>query len=139
LSQNFRTWLFYFLPPQSQICDNSLPLVNADTNMLSKIREILLTQYIGAILVALLGSQAVSTVIIAVARNGFWYFDQRHNQSVLATSGPPFPWENLIFSLVTVLLYLLAAYSLARWLFPAAPLSPAVGHDEAERPDQPEP
>jgi len=89
--------------------------------MFSKLREILLTQYIGSILVALLVWQAVIEVITTIVRTGFWFSNHRHTESVFGgSSRSPFPWDNLIFSAVTVAPYLLTAYGLARWLFPAA-------------------
>lgn len=105
---------------------------------MNKVREILLTQYIGSILVALLGWQAGVEVITGVVRNGFWFVNHQRTQSVLGPSGTPFPWDNLIFSAVTAVLYLLTAYLLARWLYPAT-APPAVSDADAEQsPDQPE-
>ena len=84
-------------------------------------REILLTQYIGSILVALLVWQAAIEVITIVVRTGFWFYNYRHTESVLGgSSGTPYPWDNLIFAAVTVAVYLLTAYGLARWLYPVA-------------------
>jgi hypothetical protein len=104
--------------------------------MLSKLREILQTQYIGSILVALLVWQAAIEIVTTVVRTGFWYFNQRHSQSVLVPSGTPYPWENLVFSVVTVALYLLTAYALALWLYPAT--VPAAVAETSEQPqDQP--
>jgi hypothetical protein len=84
--------------------------------MLKKIREILLTQYIGSILVALLVCQALIEMVVTVVRNGFWFFNSRRSAPV--SSGTPYPWDNLIFSLVSAALYLLIAYLMARWLYP---------------------
>jgi hypothetical protein len=102
--------------------------------MLSKLREILQTQYIGSILVALLVWQAAIEIVTTVVRSGFWYFNQRHSQSVLVPSGTPYPWDNFIFSAVTVALYVLAAYALARWVYPAT--APAAASEEP--PGQPD-
>jgi len=88
--------------------------------MVAKLREILLTQYIGSILIALLVLQAAVEVVTRIARIGFWTFNRVHSESVLGGySRNPFSWENFAFSLVSAALYLLAAYLLARWLFPA--------------------
>jgi hypothetical protein len=88
------------------------------TIMLRKLREILLTQYIGAILVALLGWQAAIEVVTTVVRSGFWYFNHQQSQSAFGSAKAKFPWDSVIFSAVTVGLYLLVAYALVRWLYP---------------------
>lgn len=106
--------------------------------MLSKLREILLTQYIGSILVALLVWQAAIEVITTAVRTGYWFSNHRHTESVFGESSrAPFPWDNLIFSAVTVALYLLTAYGLARWLYPPQPIAPET--EEESAPDQSEP
>jgi len=104
-------------------CDNALLL---GYPVLPKIREILLTQYIGAILTALLACQAIIVVIAAVIRDGLWYIGQRRAQSVLEGSRVSFPWENMISTLVTAALYVLTAYLLARWLYPGMPSTPST-------------
>lgn len=87
--------------------------------MFNKLREILLTQYIGSILIALLVLQAASEVVIRAVQTGVWFFNLQHSESVFGGSTrAPFPWDRLIFSAVTTALYLLTAYTLARWLFP---------------------
>ena len=99
--------------------------------MFSKLREILLTQYIGSILVALLVWQAAIEVITTAVRTGFWFSKHPHTESVFGgPSGAPFPWDNLIFAAVLVALYLLTAYGLARWLFPAVAPPPAQNGNE---------
>jgi hypothetical protein len=107
--------------------------------MFSKLREILLTQYIGSILVALLVWQAAIEVITTAVRTGFWCSSHRPTTSVFGgSSRAPFPWDNLIFSAVTVALYLLAAYGLARWLYPSAsPIAPEIEEEHAPDPPQP--
>jgi hypothetical protein len=107
--------------------------------MISKLREILLTQYIGSILVALLVWQAAIEFVTSTVRTGFWVFNHHRTESVLGgSSGAPFPWDNLIFSAVTIALYLLTAYGVARWLYPpAASIAPTEIDDESF-PDQPE-
>jgi ABC-type spermidine/putrescine transport system permease subunit I len=108
--------------------------------MFLKLREILLTQYIGSILVALLVLQATIELITTAVRTGFWFSNHRHTESVFGgSSSSPFPWDSLIYAAVTIALYLLTAYGLARWLYPAA--SPiAQGEAESDSSlDQPEP
>jgi hypothetical protein len=120
LSQNFFTCLFYFLCKSGAMWHNPQLRALSVANMFRKIREILLTQYIGSILVALLLWQAAIEVITTAVRTGFWFSNHRHTESVFGgSSSSPFPWDTLIFAAVTVALYLLMAYGLARWLFPA--------------------
>jgi hypothetical protein len=102
--------------------------------MLAKLREILLTQYIGSILIALLVWQAAIEIVSIVVRSGFWYFKQRHGQSVLLPSGITYPWDSLIFAAVTAGLYLATSYLLARWLYPG--IAPAVTETPEESPGQ---
>jgi hypothetical protein len=93
--------------------------------MAQKLREILLTHYIGSILVALLCWEAVIVVIQNVLRAVFWVVNDQRTHSAFETSHPSFPWDNIVFSAVTVALYVLVAYWLARWLYPAnSPLLP---------------
>jgi hypothetical protein len=112
------------------------PNVN-DENMFSKLREILLTQHVGSILVALLVWQAAIEVLARVVRIGFWFFNHLHTESVLeGSSRARFPWDTFIFSDVTVALYLLTAYGLVRWLYPA-PFPVTQGETEdGSLPDQ---
>jgi H+/Cl- antiporter ClcA len=95
--------------------------------MFEELREILRTQYIGSILIALIAGNAVATLTTSFVRNIFWVINDQRTRSVLGSSHPPFPWDNLIYSASTVLLYLLIAYSLARWLYPAAATATAEG------------
>jgi len=95
--------------------------------MVEKLREILLTQYIGSILVALIACNAVITLTTSLVRDVFWVINDQRTRSVLGSSHPPFAWDNLIYSAATTLLYLAIAYSLARWLYPGA----VVETDEA--------
>lgn len=72
-------------------------------------------------------------------RTGFWFFNHRRTESVFGgSSGAPFPWDNLIFSAVTVVLYLLVAYALVRWLYPPATTTvPADVEGDRPRPGRP--
>lgn len=94
--------------------------------MLGKLREILMTQYIGSILIALLVWQAAVEVVTRIVRIGFWFSYDHHTQSVLGgSSDAPFRWDSLALSAVSAALYLLVAYGLARWLYPpATPIAP---------------
>lgn len=86
--------------------------------MLSKLRETLLTEYIGSILIALLLWGAMSEFITRVIRIVSWTFNHRHQESVLGIwSATPFAWDHLLATAVTIALYLGAAYALAKWLY----------------------
>jgi hypothetical protein len=111
-------------------------------HMLKNLREILLTEYIGSILIALLALQAAVEFITTVVRTGFWFFNQPHTKSVLGrSSSAPFRWDTLIFDGVKIALYLLTAYGLARWLYPDSATvsldsdtpSEALGSDQADQ------
>ena len=100
--------------------------------MLSRVREILLTQYIGSILIALLGCQALVVLVTTVVRTATQYVDQQHNQSVLVLSTVRFDWNTVILAAVTIALYLFTAYLLARWLYPKAQ-PPSAPHSEGDQ------
>ncbi len=108
--------------------------------MLSKLREILLTQYIGAILIALLISQAASQLVAAVVRTGFWFYDYRRSESVLARpSTAPFRWHDLILESVRIALHLLTAYGIARWLYSVPSPTPQADVDDDSYPEPGDP
>jgi hypothetical protein len=108
--------------------------------MVQKLREILLTRYIGAILVALLCWQALVVLIERVVQTLFWVINDQRDHSALGSRYSAFPWDSLVFSAVSIALFLLAAYALARWLYPAdpQPLTQIHGEDEpsTEQPEQ---
>jgi hypothetical protein len=103
-----------------------------ERGMLKKLREILLTRNIGSILIALLAWQVMIEIVSTLVRIGFWFFTKLRSQSVSEPPGIPFEWNRLIVSIVTLALYLLAAYLIARWLYPG------VGRAEAEAQSQDE-
>jgi hypothetical protein len=80
------------------------------------IREILLTQYIGAIAIGLILAQAVLGFVNALVQAGATYWAIQQGRSVL-TESPAFPWRNLITSIITVSLYLLICLISIRWLY----------------------
>jgi len=104
--------------------------------MVQKLREILLTQYFGAILVALLIWQAAIEVILALVRIGFWCFNHFRPESVYGVTLAAFPWENVVFSAVAVVLYLVTAYGLAQWLYPSAASIGQPGAEDGPSTDQ---
>jgi hypothetical protein len=101
-----------------------------EAGMVEKIREILLTRYIGSILVALLCWQALVVLVERVVQTMFWIINDQRTRSVLGGSHAPFPWERLISAFATISLYVLTAYWLARWLYPAAVIALTEGGEE---------
>ncbi len=91
---------------------------------MNKIREILLTEYIGAILVALLIADAIiALVTLLVGQIYYRLFIAGHY--VVGRYPGRVPTESLghsiLTTLVKMLLYLASAYLLARWLYGAKP------------------
>jgi uncharacterized membrane protein (DUF4010 family) len=105
--------------------------------MVEKLREILLTRYIGSILIALLCSQALIVLIERIAQTIFWVINDQRSHSALESSRSSFAWDNLIFSAVTSALYLVVAYVLALWLYPVDAVLPPQSDGDVV-PDQPE-
>jgi len=83
------------------------------------IREILLTEYIGAILVAVLVADALSTLITTVVAQISLRVELRRNPTLdlhrLSTT------YSLLDSFSRIALYLISAYLIARWLYPGKP------------------
>lgn len=81
------------------------------------IRKILLTEYIGAIVVAVLVTDAFSTLITTAVAQISLHAALRHNPMLetrrLSTT------YSLLDALCRIALYLASAYLLARWLYPA--------------------
>ncbi|HKI26650.1 MAG TPA: hypothetical protein VKA07_10015 [Candidatus Sulfotelmatobacter sp.] len=89
-----------------------------------KIREILLTEYIGAILVAVLVADAfIALIATAVAQVA--YYVQFGHVTVLNAHGLSTTYS-MLDALAKAVIYLVAAYLIARWLYPTkAAESPA--------------
>lgn len=86
--------------------------------MLRKIRNVLAGEYIGAITIGFLLAQVVAGIASAVVQSLAFYATERHDHSNLFPSEPRvFPWWNVILSIISVLLYLIAAGSLFYWLY----------------------
>ena len=86
--------------------------------MLTKLREVLLTQYIGAFLIALLVWQAAVEIVTRVVRIGYWLSHTQHPSVLGDYSRDPFRWDGLVLTIVSVGIYVAAAYALGRWLYP---------------------
>jgi len=97
-----------------------------------RIRELLLAQYIGAIVIGLVLSQAITSFVTAVLVPAAWYLAERSApRSVFGFSSPqPFNWDRFVLNLIGVGLYLSVAYLLLRWLY-------LRGEDRIEPIDEP--
>jgi TRAP-type C4-dicarboxylate transport system permease large subunit len=84
---------------------------------MKKLREVLLTQSIGAITVGFIVAQTVVGAIGGLVQIGVNYYWARHQSSALMNESAPFPWINVISWLVTIFLELLTAFLLMRWLY----------------------
>jgi hypothetical protein len=87
-----------------------------------RLRQILVTQYIGAIVIGYLAAQALIAIANIAMLPLRWYLEGRNpaTQSVLFNEKPhpiPFPWESTLSGVTTVLLYFVIAYGLMRWLY----------------------
>ena len=91
-----------------------------------RIREILLTQYIGAIAIAIVFAQVVSAFIALLIEPLQWILRVRlvHNQTTGSAryppDAPPYPWDEFLLQFANVLLYFIIFYAMARWLYPEA-------------------
>lgn len=89
---------------------------------MTRLREILLKQYIGAIVIGYIAAQAFIGIANIAALPLRWYLQGRNpaTQSVLFNEKPhpiPFPWDSTLSALTTVLLYFAIAYGLTHWLY----------------------
>jgi Kef-type K+ transport system membrane component KefB len=82
-----------------------------------RIREIFLTQYIGAIVIGMLVVQAIAGAISLFMQPIIWYTQGRDSRSVMESALPPFPWSKLLPSAITVALYVIVSYWLLAWLY----------------------
>jgi len=98
---------------------------------MKRVREILLTQYIGAIVVGMLIAQAVMTAISIVIQPIIWY-STRASGSALGGSAPGFDFSRSLSPGLTTVLYVAVSYVLLSWLYGSGP-------DSADTPEnQPE-
>lgn len=82
------------------------------------IRRIPLTEYIGAILIAILVSDAVIAFIGTIAQQ-FAYRSYLHRYKPMTTMLLAERWNSVLTIAVRIVLYLISAYLLARWLYSA--------------------
>jgi len=94
------------------------------------IREILLTEYIGAILIAVLIADALSTLITTVVAQISLHVELRRNPALdLHRLSPTY---SLLDAFSRIALYLISAYLIARWLYPAKPTESRTAAQSSE-------
>jgi multisubunit Na+/H+ antiporter MnhB subunit len=81
-----------------------------------RIREVLLNEYIGAIAIGFILAQVVAGIVSTVVTPIAFYWESRRRPAN-AFESRAFSWESLLVPLVSVVLYLLAAYLLVHWLY----------------------
>ena len=83
---------------------------------MQSIRRILLTEYIGAILIALLVSDAIVALFGVIAQQlaYYSYFHRYKPATALLISER---WNFLLTTIIKVVLYLVSAYLLVHWLY----------------------
>jgi len=82
-----------------------------------RIREIFLTQYIGAIVIGMLVVQALGGAISLLMQPVIWYMQVRESRSVMQSPLASFPWSKLLPSAITIALYVIVSYLLFGWLY----------------------
>jgi hypothetical protein len=107
--------------------------------MLARIKRILLTQYIGAIVTALIAAQGISGLISLLVFPLSWHLMIRRGEpgsQVWHMPGTPqaYDWSQTIVSLVSVTLHFLVVYILMRWLYFEEEPSPKTAKDLAGSP-----
>jgi predicted Kef-type K+ transport protein len=98
-----------------------------------RIREIFLTQYIGAIVIGMLVVQAIAGVISLLMQPLIWYTQARESRSIMQSVLPLFPWSQLLPPVITVALYVVVSYLLFAWLYQTEEKTLAT--TDAEKPE----
>src|SRR5271157_160672 len=84
---------------------------------MKRIREILLTQYIGAITIGFIFAQAAIQFINELTLTAGRYWTAEETQGSVMGATRSFPWANFIVSMTSVALHLLVGFLLIRWLY----------------------
>lgn len=98
------------------------------------IREILLTEYIGAILVALLAVDALSTLINAAVKMVAYHIYASKLDASIIDSHRMSTAYSLLETLTRIGLFLLTAYLLVRWLYPEHLAASTRGTGDGDKP-----
>ncbi|MGA2003825.1 MAG: hypothetical protein ABSG70_10610 [Terriglobales bacterium] len=87
--------------------------------MVQRLREVLLTRYIGSILIALLCLQGLINFVETLAKTlVIWIINVQRVSQMIGSDRASYPWDRLVFAGVEIALYLPVAYWLAAWLYP---------------------
>jgi len=97
-----------------------------------RIRKILLTQYIGAIVIGMLLAQAVGGVVSLAVEPVIWYQQASQSRSVMEPGLKPFPWSDMLPVGIKIALYAFVAYLLLAWLYVPEKGAPADADSNAE-------
>ncbi|SRR5258706_9779627 len=102
-----------------------------------RIREILLTQYIGAITIGFIFAQAMIQFINVTVQVGANYWASRQDNHSALVASVSFRWNDFIVSMTSVALNLLAGFLLIRWLYamPPAELRDEEIHEDSGVPE----
>ena len=105
---------------------------------MTRIREILLTQYIGAIVIALLLVNAFGNFIqLCMLPIVFQVSVHFRSHSVFGSvNEPQFDWQGFLSVAVRVVLYVAATYALVAWLY--LQREPVEEPEVAEGPEEPD-
>jgi hypothetical protein len=84
---------------------------------MKRIREILLTQYIGAITIGFIFAQATIQFIDNIALGVMRYWMSEEFQGSAMGAARSFPWANFVVPLAAIVLHLLVGFLLILWLY----------------------
>ena len=103
---------------------------------MNRLREILLTQHIGAVAIGLVAGQILMGLVNTVVQTGAAYFATRQSESVLGQRRE-FSWQTPILSLISISLEILICIALIRWLYTEPNVSaPEVPNGEDGLPNE---
>lgn len=85
--------------------------------MLTNLKRILLTQYIGAIITAYLGVQAILGVIQVAVYVVMWCLEGKQVGVFGGMSRPPLDWSRLLPEIFRIVFELIVAAGLVFWLY----------------------
>jgi hypothetical protein len=99
---------------------------NQEGTYLIPLKRILLTQYIGAIMIGFIASQGLLRVITMITIGLVWGFltPGEHSRNVFGVLAPPtVDWGTEVIGIVYIALHFAIAYALMWWLYREQPAS----------------
>lgn len=91
---------------------------------MKRVREIFLTQYIGAIAIGMLVVQGIGGIISIVVDPLVWYQQNRGSHSVMGSMTSSYSLVSLLPLVVRIGLYFVVSYFLFVWLYPTETIPP---------------